>query len=73
MLWIVVTRATSSGRLTAESNMSGKTRVSQLGGFLRRKGDGFPGVTVIWRGWQRLQDVLSMWLILDPLIDMDKT
>lgn len=47
--------------------------IAQLGGFLRRKGDGAPGVTVIWRGWQRLQDALSMWLILDPLIDMGKT
>ncbi|MCO5208016.1 MAG: hypothetical protein M9928_23710, partial [Anaerolineae bacterium] len=46
--------------------------IAQLGGFLRRKGDGAPGVTVIWRGWQRLQDALSMWLILDPLIDMVK-
>lgn len=47
--------------------------IAQLGGFLRRKSDGVPGVTVIWRGWQRFQDALSMWLILDPLIDMGKT
>lgn len=47
--------------------------IAQLGGFLRRKGDGVPGVTVIWRGWQRFQDAFSMWLILNPLIDMGKT
>ncbi len=40
--------------------------IAQLGGFLNRKGDGHPGVTVVWRGWQRLQDSLSMWLIFNP-------
>lgn len=40
--------------------------LAQLGGFLNRKGDGQPGVTVIWRGWQRFQDALSMWLIFNP-------
>ena len=40
--------------------------IAQLGGFLNRKGDGHPGVTVIWRGWQRLQDSLSMWLVFNP-------
>ena len=37
--------------------------IAQLGGFLARKSDGFPGVTVIWRGWQRLSDIASSWLI----------
>lgn len=40
--------------------------IAQLGGFLNRKGDGYPGVTVIWRGWQRFQDALSMWLVFNP-------
>jgi hypothetical protein len=31
--------------------------IAQMGGFLARKADGQPGITVIWRGWQRLQDV----------------
>jgi hypothetical protein len=31
--------------------------IAQMGGFLGRKADGHPGVTVIWRGLQRLQDV----------------
>jgi len=35
--------------------------IAQLGGFLGRKSDGEPGVTVIWRGWQRLQDFAATW------------
>ncbi len=38
--------------------------VAQLGGFLGRKGDGEPGVTVLWRGWQRLQDFVRLWRIV---------
>ncbi len=38
--------------------------MAQLGGFLGRKGDKEPGITVIWRGWQRLQDIADMWLIM---------
>ena len=32
--------------------------VGQLGGFLGRKHDGHPGVKTLWRGYQRLQDLL---------------
>ena len=32
--------------------------VARLGGFLGRKGDGDPGVRSLWRGYQRLQDIL---------------
>lgn len=31
--------------------------VARLGGFLARKGDGNPGVKVIWRGFRRLADM----------------
>lgn len=31
--------------------------IAKLGGFLGRKSDGRPGVTVLWRGWQRLTDI----------------
>jgi hypothetical protein len=31
--------------------------IAKLGGFLGRKSDGMPGVTVLWRGWQRLTDI----------------
>jgi hypothetical protein len=33
--------------------------VAKLGGFLGRKGDGNPGVRALWRGYQRLQDMLQ--------------
>ena len=32
--------------------------VARLGGFLGRKGDGQPGVRTLWRGYQRLQDMV---------------
>jgi hypothetical protein len=38
--------------------------IAQLGGFLGRKSDGNPGITVIWRGWQRLQDMTDIWVLV---------
>ena len=35
--------------------------VASLGGFLGRKGDGQPGVQCLWRGWQRLEDMIVGW------------
>jgi hypothetical protein len=32
-----------------------------LGGFQGRKGDGEPGVTVMWKGFQHLADLTSMY------------
>jgi hypothetical protein len=32
--------------------------IARLGGFLDRKHDGQPGVTTLWRGWRRLEDLL---------------
>lgn len=40
--------------------------IAQLGGFLNRKRDGAPGVTVIWRGWQRLADIAAAFLAFLP-------
>jgi hypothetical protein len=40
--------------------------IAQLGGFLARKGDGEPGVTVVWRGWQRLSDISQAYLVFHP-------
>ena len=40
--------------------------IAQLGGFLGRKGDGEPGVQVLWRGWSRLQDLTALWEVLHP-------
>jgi len=41
--------------------------IARLGGFLGRKGDGDPGVKVLWRGWTRLQDIAATWSIVHPL------
>ncbi len=38
--------------------------IAQLGGFLGRTRDGEPGVTVMWRGWQRLHDLVTMWVVV---------
>jgi len=38
--------------------------IARLGGFLGRKGDGFPGPQVLWRGWKRLEDITAIFAIL---------
>lgn len=38
--------------------------IAKLGGFLGRQSDGEPGITVIWRGWQRLQDMAATWYLV---------
>nr|WP_255414009.1 IS4 family transposase [Pleurocapsa sp. CCALA 161] len=35
------------------------TWIAQLGGFLARNHNGFPGVKTLWRGLQRLHDIVS--------------
>jgi len=40
--------------------------IAQLGGFLGRKGDGEPGVTVLWKGFQHLVDITAMYQIMRP-------
>ena len=44
--------------------------IAQLGGFLARNADGGgllgAGVKVLWRGWQRLSDLVQTWLIFNP-------
>ena len=40
--------------------------IAQLGGVLGRKGDGAPGVTVLWRGWQRRTELTTMYPIMRP-------
>jgi hypothetical protein len=37
--------------------------IAQLGGFLARKSDGEPGITTIWRGWERLMDLSEGWAL----------
>lgn len=39
--------------------------IAKLGGFLGRKNDNNPGITVMWRGWQKLQTLSEMWLLMN--------
>jgi hypothetical protein len=36
--------------------------IAKLGGFLGRKHDGEPGMTYIWRGWEKLTLIAEFWL-----------
>jgi hypothetical protein len=40
--------------------------IARLGGFLDRKSDGDPGVTVLWKGFQHLIDSTAMYRIFRP-------
>jgi hypothetical protein len=40
--------------------------IAQLGGFLARKSDGHPGATTLWRGLQRLNDIVVSWHAFGP-------
>jgi hypothetical protein len=40
--------------------------IAQLGGYLGRPSDGPPGVTVLWRGFQRLVDLSAMYRVFRP-------
>jgi len=44
--------------------------IAKLGGFIGRKSDGDPGVKTLWRGWQRLQDIVATWILTHPPPDM---
>jgi hypothetical protein len=33
--------------------------ITRKGGFLNRKGDGEPGMITLWRGWNRLIDMVQ--------------
>ena len=41
--------------------------IAKLGGFLARKSDGNPGVTVIWRGWKRLTDIVDTFSLIQSI------
>ena len=40
--------------------------IAQLGGFLARKRDGHPGQMPLWRGLQRLKDIVGSWQVFRP-------
>ena len=66
----VVRRATKhgKGRFSVRDFVRG---VASLGGFLGRKGDGEPGVKTLWRGYQRLQDLLLGYQLRGPSPEKD--
>ena len=41
--------------------------IARLGGFVGRRGDGEPGATVLWKGFQHLADLTTMYCIMRPL------
>jgi hypothetical protein len=43
--------------------------LARLGGHQARKGDGPPGVIVLWRGLQRLHDISTAWQLFSPGTD----
>ncbi|OPZ50330.1 MAG: hypothetical protein BWY92_00918 [Firmicutes bacterium ADurb.BinA052] len=47
--------------------------IGKLGGHLGRKHDGMPGVKTLWRGMQRLKDILQALSIIYqvPLLSLD--
>jgi hypothetical protein len=40
--------------------------LARLGGHLGRRGDGAPGATVLWKGFQHLADLTTMYRIMKP-------
>jgi hypothetical protein len=58
--WKVLHRMTHPGKQQLPSQpmdlRDAVRRIAQLGGFLGRRGDGDPGVKVLWRGLRRLAD-----------------
>lgn len=46
--------------------------IGRLGGFLARRGDGEPGVTVLWKGFQHLTDLTCMYRIMRPPLPPQK-
>ncbi len=71
--WQALTAFTNSSKQPASQPPSLREAVhtiAKLGGFIGRKADGEPGVKTLWRGWQRLQDIVATWLIFNPPIDV---
>ena len=46
--------------------------IAQFGGFLARKGDGEPGVITVWRGFQRLHDLVRGFHLAQSLAAYDE-
>ena len=65
--WQVLYLATQKEKklpLQVPTLREGIRAIASLGGFLGRKGDGEPGVKTLWRGWQRLKDMVIGWQLM---------
>jgi hypothetical protein len=65
---VTALQLTASGTLSSPDSIltvrAAVRLIAKLGGFLGRRHDGEPGITVIWRGWQRLSDLTLMWSLV---------
>jgi hypothetical protein len=71
--WQALTAFTSKSQTPAPSPptlQQAVRAIAKLGGFIGRKSDGEPGVKTLWRGWQRLQDIVATWLLFHPAQDV---
>jgi hypothetical protein len=60
--WLTLYRVANKSEVIPEKPPSTEEAIlllARLGGFLGRKNDGDPGPTALWRGWSRLQDMLT--------------
>jgi hypothetical protein len=67
--WQALTAFANKSQTPAQSPPTLKQAVraiAKLGGFIGRKSDGDPGVKTLWRGWQRLQDIVATWTLFHP-------
>ena len=66
--WKVLCLATEKNKALPTQSPTlreGVRKIASLGGFLGRKGDGEPGVKTLWRGWQRLKDMVIGWQLMN--------
>jgi len=66
-LWITVHRSKNLPQKPPNLQQAVKW-IAQLGGFLARKGDGEPGVKVLWRGLRRLHDITETYLLMSKVL-----
>lgn len=62
--WLLRRYFNKTGDPTALSMREAVRQIAQLGGFLARKNDGEPGPFTLWRGMQRLRDMLAAYELL---------
>ena len=65
ILYCIANR-TSSPPVLAPTIKEAVSHLAKLGGFLGRKGDGDPGVKVIWRGLAELNIIIKHHRYLSP-------